>query len=203
MVDEVAREQQVVERLQQVAVVVDALPLRVLIALDEHPGQLAVAHAHELLGQSVVGAARQLDGPVAVVEHALVDQVGLDLLVLQQLFEDVLDVVDLCPLLQHPAEAPVLYVDVHAVENVAVEGVGTVHGRHALNLDAWAVQQHGPQPSGLGRDIDWTSIKPTQALPRGGMFNYIIVFIVHAFCYCTFCLYYLLHFPALFFSTTN
>ena len=141
----IAREEEVIQRLQQVALVVLAVPLGVLVAFDEHRRQLIGRQVHQLLTQVVV----------AVVHvAALLHQVFPDFFIFQQFLQDILHVVHLGPLLQHTAEVVVFSVDDRLVQDIAIEGVGGVERGHAFNLHTRAVQQHGTQTARFRGHVD-------------------------------------------------
>ena len=130
------------------------VPLRVFVTLNQDSRQPVGRQVHQLLAQVVV----------AVVHiAALLHEVPSNLRVLQQLLQDVLHIVHLGPSLQHTAEIVVLRIDYGLVEDVAVQGVGGVERRHALNLHAGAVQQHRTQAACLRGHIylTWVDILVT------------------------------------------
>ena len=140
----VAGEEEVVERFEEVALVGDAVPVGLFVALDEGACQLVAGEVHQFGGQAIV----------AVVHvAALFDQVAAHVGLVEQAGEDVLDVVDLSPTLEDAAEVVVFGVDEGFVEDVAIEGVSGVEGGHAFDFGPRSVQQHGAQPAGLGGDV--------------------------------------------------
>ena len=148
----VACEEEVVEGLQQVAVVGEPVPLLLLIALDEDACQGLAVEFHQVFGQSVVHLLLLRGAPV--VAQTLGNQILTDVVVVEQLFKDVAHVIDIAPTLQHPAEEVVLLVDSRTVEDVAVECLGGVEGRHALYLNAGPSEQYRPQAACLRAHID-------------------------------------------------
>ena len=88
------------------------------------------------------------------------------IVVLEEFFEDILDIVDVGPLLQHTAEIGIFRVDDRLVEDVAVESVGGVERSHTFNLHAGTMQQHSAQAARLGSHIHST----------GG---YIFIIVIH------------------------
>ena len=140
----VAGEEEVVEGLEQVAVVRCAVPFGVFKTLDEHPGQVVRRHIHQLLAEVVV----------AVVHvAALFYEVATYITVFQQFFKHIFYIIDVRPLLQHTAEGGIFLVHYRFVQDIAVQRMRCIQGSHAFNLHAGTVQQHSTQPTSLRRHI--------------------------------------------------
>ena len=141
----VAGEEEVVERLQQVAVVgILGVPAGVLVALDED--------GSELLGVEVEELRHQLRAAVhaAALAHEVLADGGL----LEEALEDILHIVDVGPFVEHTAEIVVFAVHDGLVEDVAVERFGGVEGRHAFDFGSRTVEKDGAEASGLRGDVD-------------------------------------------------
>ena len=117
----IAREQQVVEGLEQVTVVRESVPLFFLVALNQHACQLLTVELHEMVKQPI-DHLLLLRG-AAVVPQALNHQMLTHFLVLEHLLQDVAHIVDIRPTLQHPTEQAILTVDRGLVHDIAVESV--------------------------------------------------------------------------------
>ena len=122
-----------------------SVPLGVFATFDEH--------LCELVGVVASDFGNHLSSFLVAASQAVAQQLGFYILILEQLFKYVLNIIDLCPALQHTAKVAVLLVHNGLVEDVAVEGGIGVERCHALYLHSWPVQQHSPEAASLGTNV--------------------------------------------------
>ena len=76
-----------------------------------------------------------------------------DIVIVHQVGKYILNIVNLRPLLKHPAESIILFVYNMLAENIAIQGIRSVIRGHPLYLYTWTVKQYSIQTAILARNI--------------------------------------------------
>ena len=115
----ISGKEQVVERLQQIAVIGKAIPLLFLHTFDQDARQLLTVQLHQMLKHAIDHLLLLRRAPV--VAQTLDDQMLTHSHVVKQFAQYVSHIIDIRPPLQHPAEQSVFAVDSRFVHDVAIE----------------------------------------------------------------------------------